>query len=84
MLVIDNKIFEWANLAESQLLEDMAIMLYQKRKLTFGQAAQLAKMNYAEFQFLLGRNRVPINYDVPELLEDIETIKQLNKKDDRY
>ncbi len=84
MLVIDNKIFEWANLAESQLLEDIAIMLYQKRKLTFGQAAQLAKMNYAEFQFLLGRNRVPINYDVPELLEDIETIKQLNKKDDRY
>jgi len=84
MLVIDNKIFEWANLTESQLLEDIAIMLYQKRKLTFGQAAQLAKMNYAEFQFLLGRNRVPINYDVPELLEDIETIKQLNKKDDRY
>lgn len=81
MLIIDNKILEWTNLTESQLLEYIAIMLYQKKKLTFGQSAQLANMNYAEFQFLLGRNHIPVNYDVPELMEDLETIKTLRESD---
>jgi len=54
-------------------------MLYQKKKLTFGQAAEMAHMNYAEFQFLLGRNKIPINYGASELLEDYETIKKLRK-----
>ena len=79
MIIIDNKIVAWANISESQLLEDIAIMLYQKKKLTFGQAAETAHMNYAEFQFLLGRNQVATNYDVQELLEDYETIKKLKK-----
>lgn len=79
MITIENKIVEWANISESQLLEDIAIMLYQKKKLIFGQAAETARMNYAEFQFLLGRNQVPINYGTPELLEDYETIKKLRK-----
>jgi predicted HTH domain antitoxin len=81
MLIIDNKVLEWTNLTESQLLEDIAIMLYQKKKLTFGQSAQLANMNYSEFQFLLARNQIPVNYDVPELMEDLETIKELREAD---
>lgn len=79
MITIDKKIMEWANISESQLLEDIAMMLYQKKKLTFGQAAEMAHMNYAEFQFLLGRNKIPINYGASELLEDYETIKKLRK-----
>jgi predicted HTH domain antitoxin len=77
MLLIENQIFEWTNLSENQLLEDIAIMLYQKKKLTFGQAAQMVKLNYAEFQFLLGRNQIPTNYDVSELMEDLEIIKNM-------
>jgi predicted HTH domain antitoxin len=44
--------------------------------LTFGQAAELVKLNKANFQFLLGKNRIPVNYDVLELIEDIDTIKK--------
>jgi predicted HTH domain antitoxin len=77
MLVIDDRILELSDLSESQLLEDIAIMLYQKRKLTFGQAAELAKLNKADFQFLLGKNGIPVNYDVLELMEDIDTIKKM-------
>jgi predicted HTH domain antitoxin len=77
VLVIENQILDWADVSEGQLLEDIAIMLYQKKKLTFGQAAKMAKLNYAEFQFLLGKNHIPVNYDVPELMEDMETIKKM-------
>ncbi len=79
MLTIDSKIVEWANISESQLLEEIAIMLYQKKKLTFGQAAEMAHMSYAEFQFLLGRNKVVVNYGASELLEDFETLKKFRK-----
>lgn len=77
MITIDNKIVEWANISENQLLEEIAIMLYQKKKLTFGQAAEMAHLSYVAFQFLLGRNQISNNYGVPELLEDYETIKKL-------
>ncbi|MFM7853581.1 MAG: UPF0175 family protein [Flammeovirgaceae bacterium] len=77
MLVINDRILELSDLSENQLLEDIAIMLYQKKKLTLGQAAQLAKLNRVEFQFLLGRNNVPVNYDVLELMEDVDTIKKM-------
>jgi predicted HTH domain antitoxin len=80
MLVIENQILEQADVSESQLLEDIAVMLYQKKRLTLGQAAQLAKLNYAQFQFLLGKNSIPTNYDVSELMEDVETIKKMNSK----
>jgi predicted HTH domain antitoxin len=80
MFVLDNKVFEWAGISEIELLQEIALALYQKGRLTFGQAAQTANMNYAEFQFFLGRNRVPIHYDVKDLMEDLETIKTISRK----
>lgn len=77
MLIIEDQILDWADVSEGQLLEDIAVMLYQKKKLTFGQAAQMVKLSYAEFQFLLGKKHIPTNYDEPELMEDIETIKKM-------
>ncbi|MFY8036620.1 MAG: UPF0175 family protein [Cyclobacteriaceae bacterium] len=77
MLVIEDKILEQSDLSENQMLEDIAMMLYQKRRLTLGQAAQMAKLSYAEFQFLLGKNQISVNYDVTDLLEDVETIKKI-------
>lgn len=78
MLTIDNKVFEWASISENQLLQEIAMILYKKKKLTFGQAAQTAKMNYAEFQFLLGANQIPVNFEVSDLMEDIQTINKMN------
>ncbi len=77
MLTITKETLEWANVTENQLLQDISIMLYQKGKLTFGQAAQTANMNYADFQLLLGHNQVIVHYGVNELMEDIQTIKSL-------
>ena len=77
MITIADSIIELTNSSENQLLEDIALMLYSKKKLTFGQAAQMAKLNQAQFQFLLGKNQIPINYDVAELEEDMKTIQRM-------
>jgi predicted HTH domain antitoxin len=78
MLTIDNKILEWANISEKQLLEEVAIMLYKKEKLTFCQAAKSANLSYSDFQELLGQKEIAVNYDEEMLIEDMETIKWMN------
>ena len=80
MLTINNETLQLANMTEQQLLQEIAIMLYQKGKLTFGQATQFAQINYAQFQMLLGTNQIPVNYGTTELLEDVETIKRLKNR----
>lgn len=77
MLTIPQNTLEWAQMTERELLEDIAVMLYQSGKLTFGQASKTAQLSYTEFQFLLGRKQVPINYGVRELMEDVETLNRI-------
>lgn len=78
MLTIQDEIMAWAKLTEQELLEEIVIMLYKKQKLSFGQAAKSLNLDYSEFQHLLGKNEIPVNYDVNEFMEDMETLKVLN------
>jgi predicted HTH domain antitoxin len=80
---VSTKIYAWSGLSENQLLHEIAVALYQKGLLTFGQAAQVANMAYPEFQLLLGQNKVAIHYDVAELLEDMETIQIIRQNNGR-
>jgi predicted HTH domain antitoxin len=65
----------WANMNEQELLEDVAVMLYQSGKLSLGQASKVANMSSPAFQLLLGRRQVPVNYSVSELMEDVATLQ---------
>jgi len=78
MLVIQNELLQSANMNEQELLEEIAIMLYEKGRLSFGIAAKMANKDYSAFQLLLGANNINVNYGVNELLEDIETIEKMN------
>jgi predicted HTH domain antitoxin len=77
MLTIQEDILRKANMSENDFLQEMAIFLYQKQKLSFGLAAQFANLNYANFQFLLGENQVAVHYNTDDLNDDLETIKKL-------
>ena len=57
---------------------ELAIALYQQGKLSMGQASRLAEIPYVAFQFELGKREIPINYDVEQLKEDIDNLKNLN------
>jgi predicted HTH domain antitoxin len=75
MLTINDHTLQLANISEQQLLLEIALMLYQKGKLTFGQAAQTANISYTEFQFQLGKNKIAINYSVQDVQDDAITIQ---------
>jgi predicted HTH domain antitoxin len=66
-------------MSDAELLQELAIVLFQKEKLTFGQASRLARMPQLEFQRLLGSRQIPIHYDVAEFEEDLATLRSLGQ-----
>jgi len=53
-----------------------AISLYLERKVSVGKAAELAEMNYGEFQDYLGGHQIPVSFlTLEEVLKDVEKIK---------
>lgn len=61
----------------SELKIQLALFLYEKGKLSFGKARELAGLSVWEFMEKLSENKIPLNYDVEDLKEDLETIKEL-------
>ncbi len=76
-LTIPDDILTAAKISEEELKLEIAIMLYQQKKLSTGKARHLAGMNLIEFQKELSRRRICINYDVEDLQVDIENLKEL-------
>ena len=64
----------------SELKVQLALFLYEKGKLSFGKARELAGLSVWKFMEKLSENKIPINYDVEDLKEDLETIKKLWKR----
>ena len=54
-------------------------MLYQKGKITLGQASRLSSMSQFQFQHLLANRKIPTHYDEKDLEQDIETLKEIGR-----
>lgn len=63
--------------ALKRVKEELAVRLYEKGLLGFGKARELAGMTKWEFHFLLGKEGIPRHYDVEDLEEDLQTLKEL-------
>jgi predicted HTH domain antitoxin len=60
-----------------RLRRELAIRLYAKGLLTFGQARQLADMTRWAFRDLLGDEGIVRRYDVEDLEDDLQTLESL-------
>lgn len=78
-LVIDNEILQTARMTEKELLQEIAIMLFEKEKLSLGQASKLAEMNLMQFQHLLASRSIAVHYGVEDFEQDLETLEGLRK-----
>ena len=66
-----------SRLSASELKVEIAVMLFQKEKLSLGQASRLADLGDLEFQHLLASRSISIHYDVGDFEQDLETLSQL-------
>lgn len=77
MLTIPAEYVRATKLTDVEILLEIAVMLFQKEKLTLGQAARLAGLPQYKFQLLLGIRDIPIHYGIEEYREDLQTLKSL-------
>ena len=78
-VVIPDEILQTTRMTAGELLQEIAILLFQKEKLTLGQASGLAQMSQLQFQFLLASRQVPMHYDVADFEADLKTLQELGR-----
>lgn len=65
-----------AAVSEADILTELAIVLYEREKLSVGWAARLAGMDKWAFNSLLAEREVPMHYDVADLERDLEALRR--------
>jgi len=77
-IIISDELLQTTQMSETELLVEIAIMLFEKEKFTLGQASRFAKMNQLEFQRLLASRKIPLHYGVDDLRKDVISLKENN------
>jgi predicted HTH domain antitoxin len=78
-VVISDEILHAARMSEAELKQEIAVMLFQKEKLTLGQASRLAGMNQLQFQHLLASCEIPVHYNVEDFEADIKILREMGR-----
>ena len=63
-------------LSEADLRTELAISLFQQERITLGTASQLAGLHQIEFQQLIASRGICIHYDVEDLEQDLESLRE--------
>ena len=74
-LIIPDEILQATRMSAAELSQEIAVLLFQKEKLTLGQASHLAGISQVQFQHLLASRHLPVHYDVAEFEEDLKTLQ---------
>ncbi len=77
-LIIRGNILEELRISPSELMTDLAVYLYDKEKLSMGQAKKLAGLTQIEFQKEMSKRGVFIKYDIEDLEKDLKTLNHLD------
>jgi predicted HTH domain antitoxin len=67
-------------MSESEIKLELALSLYTARKVTIIQAADIAGIGFFEFQELLRDRKIPQHYDVQDLEDDLQTLRELKNR----
>lgn len=73
-IVISDETLQTLQMSESEMLAEIAILLFQQERFTLGQASRFAQMNQLQFQRLLASRQIPLHYDITELREDVKNL----------
>lgn len=66
-------------MTDAELKQEIAVMLFQKDKLTLAQASHLAGINRIAFQHLLASRQIPVHYGVDDFEQDIKNLQDMGR-----
>jgi predicted HTH domain antitoxin len=78
-VAIPDEIIAATRMTEAEMKLEIAVMLFQKEKLTLAQASRFAGMNRIAFQHLLASRQIPVHYDVEDFEQDIKTLREMGR-----
>ena len=78
-VLIPDEILHATHMTSVELTQEIALLLYQRERLTLGQASRLAHMSQLQFQFLLASRRIPVHYDVADFDADLKTLQGMGQ-----
>ena len=76
---IPQEVLHAARMTPEEMKRELAVLLFQQGKLSFGKAREMAGMTVWAFQQLLGSRGITVHYDVPDYEEDLATLKALGR-----
>lgn len=77
---VPRHLLQAARVTPDELKVELAVQLYQQRRLSIGLARELAGMSLWEFRQLLAGRRISPHYDVTDLDEDLLTWQELDSR----
>ena len=73
-LIVPKEFLQSAKMSAKDLAIEIAVYLYEKKRLTLGQAKRLADLDQISFQKELARRDVYIHLETEDVLRDIENL----------
>ena len=78
-VVIPTEYLEATHMSAGEMLQEIAVMLFARNRLTLGQASHLAGMSQHRFQHLLASRAIPPHYDIEEFEADLAVLDQSDR-----
>ncbi len=78
-VVVPNEILTTARMSEAEMRQEIAIMLFQRDKLTLAQASRFAGMHRVAFQHLLASRQISLHYGVEDFEQDLQTLRDMGR-----
>jgi predicted HTH domain antitoxin len=79
MVLIEDEVLQSARISEQDLRVELAVLLYQQQRLSFGQARRLAGLAYATFEQILFARGIP-RFTSDALADDLDTLDYLKSQ----
>jgi len=79
-LEIPDDIVRATHLTPDELRVEIAVMLFERDRLTLGQASILAGKKQPEFQQVLAGRKISLHYDVEDFRKDLQTLRELGAR----
>jgi predicted HTH domain antitoxin len=76
-VLVSDELLQAANMSDAELKTELAVLLYQQKKLGLSKAREFAGVALVEFQQELARRKIPVFDDLASLDIEISQLKML-------
>ena len=76
---IPREILHAARISPAEVKRELAVLLFEQGRLSFGKARELAGMSHWQFQQLLASRAIDLHYDVEDYEQDLKTLRDVGR-----